>query len=95
MNENSFIQIFHQGYRRFALSFSLHFLEQVLSSIRLSLARNESCRNQRTSLAHTQKKVTHTHKQHAHTENEVERFLGDFSMYTHMYIAYIYILIYV
>lgn len=44
-----------------------------------------ACRNQRTSLAHTQKKVTHTHKQHAHTENEVERFLGDFSMYTHIH----------
>lgn len=94
MNENSFIQIFHQGYRRFALSFSLHFLEQVLSSIRLSLARNESV-SQPTHFACAYTKKTHTHKQHAHTENEVERFLGDFSMYTHMYIAYIYILIYV
>lgn len=102
MNENSFIHIFHQGYRRFALTLST-FLEHLLS-LSFSLAWlshlrvTRACRNQRTSLAHTQKMVTHTHartyKEHAHTENEVERFLGDFSMYTHMYIPYTYIYTY-
>lgn len=68
MNENSFIHIFHQGYRRFALTLST-FLEHLLSlfGLALSLARNESV-SQPThfACAYTKKGNTHTH---AHTKN--------------------------
>lgn len=90
MNENSFIQIFHQGYRRFALSFSLHFLEQVLSSIRLSLARNESV-SQPTHFACAYTKKGNTHTQATRTHRKWGRtFFGRFlHVYTYVYCLYI------
>lgn len=100
MNENSFIHIFHQGYRRFALTLST-FLEHLLS---LSLAWlshlrvTRACRNQRTSLAHTQKKGnthTRTHIQRTRTHRKWGRtFFGRFlHVYTYVYSIYIHIYI--
>lgn len=103
MNENSFIHIFHQGYRRFALTLST-FLEHLLSlslslfGLALSLARNESV-SQPThfACAYTKKGNTHTrtHIQRTRTHRKWGRtFFGRFlHVYTYVYSIYIHIYI--
>lgn len=89
-NEN-FIHIFYQGYRRFGSSPSLS-LSRTLRFGPLALLDSHLLLAMRASLAHIQKKGnTHTL---SHAESEVEHFLGDFSMYTHSIYKYIHRCIY-